>query len=564
MGATENRCGGISAEMCIRSCARNRNPRQDYSTIQTSWGPETLDNKTPSSDGAGNAAGDQTAIVQHLAMPGVLGVSAPKRMMTHGAYVFLVGDRAYKLKRDVKYSYMDFSTQAQRDAAALAEIRINRRTAPDLYLGVAPVFNNGGDIRIGDVSDKLMASAQEHLVVMRRFDETQTLDVLADAGAVDGALAERLAVQIAQFHSAAPGMVVDGAATKLASISGRTMRDLVAGLDALGEQIIAKLHEAMQATLIQALSEVDERGQAGLVRRLHGDLHLGNVALIEGAPVIFDALEFDDAMATVDVLHDAAFLGMDLWTRGLQDAAARMWSRYLAERRDYSGLALAPVFFSMRAAVRAKTALHRAGLTEGEEAAASLTEAQRYAEAALALLERPSARLVAIGGLSGSGKTTIARTLAPSLAVAGGAVHIRSDVIRKLQQGVPAEEKLPPGAYTKDASAAVYKGMFEAAADCLKQSAPVILDAVFADEAERAQAEAVANRINVPFDSIWLDCEAGARQDRVADRTGDASDATPEVAARQAEYDLGTMHWRRILGDDDAPAAAKRVLKLPR
>ena len=291
----------------------------------------------------------QTAIVQHLAMPGVLGVSAPKRMMTHGAYVFLVGDRAYKLKRDVKYSYMDFSTQAQRDAAALAEIHINRRTAPDLYLGVAPVFNNGGDIRIGDVSDELTASAQEHLVVMRRFDETQTLDVLADAGAVDGALAERLAVQIAHFHNATPGMVVDGAAMKLASISGRTMRDLVAGVDALGEQIIAKLHEAMQATLIQALSEVDERGQAGLVRRLHGDLHLGNVALIEGAPVIFDALEFDDAMATVDVLHDAAFLGMDLWTRGLQDAAARMWSRYLAERRDYSGLALAPVFFSMRA-----------------------------------------------------------------------------------------------------------------------------------------------------------------------------------------------------------------------
>ena len=129
----------------------------------------------------------------------------------------------------------------------------------------------------------------------------------------------------------------------------------------------------MQATLIQALSEVDERGQAGLVRRLHGDLHLGNVALIEGAPVIFDALEFDDAMATVDVLHDAAFLGMDLWTRGLQDVAARMWSRYLAERQDYSGLALAPVFFSMRAAVRAKTALHRAGLTEGEDAAASQT-----------------------------------------------------------------------------------------------------------------------------------------------------------------------------------------------
>ena len=564
MGATENRCGGMSAELCIRSCAWNRNPRQDYSSIQTPWGPETLDDKTPSGDHTDGEAGNQTAILQHLAKPGVLAADAPKRMMTHGAYVFLAGDRAYKLKRDVKYSYMDFSTQAQRAAAALAEIHINRRTAPELYLGVAPVFNNGGDIRIGDVSDELTASAKEHLVVMHRFDEIQTLDVLADAGAVDGALAERLAVQIARFHDATPGAVVEGAAMKLASISGRTMRDLVAGADTLGDEVIAKLHEAMQATLIQALSEVDERGQAGLVRRLHGDLHLGNVALIEGAPVIFDALEFDDAMATVDVLHDAAFLGMDLWTRGLQDVAARMWSRYLAERQDYSGLALAPVFFSMRAAVRAKTALHRAGLAEGEEAAASLREAQRYAQAALALLERPSARLVAIGGLSGSGKTTVARTLAPSLAVAGGAIHIRSDVIRKLQQGLPAEEKLPSAAYTKDASAAVYEAMFDTATACLKQGVPVILDAVFADPAERAQAEAVANRINVPFDGVWLDCATDARQDRVAARTGDASDATPEVAARQIEYDLGPVHWRRILGDDDAPAAAKRALKLPR
>lgn len=523
-----------------------------------------MDNETPSGDRTDGEAGSQTAILQNLATPGVLGVDAPKRMMTHGAYVFLAGDRAYKLKRDVKYSYMDFSTQAQRDAAALAESHINRRTAPALYLGLAPVFNNGGDIRIGAVSDDLTACAQEHLVVMRRFDETQTLDVLADAGAVDGALAERLAVQIAHFHNATPGVVVDGAAMKLASISGRTMRDLAAGADVLGDQTIAQLHEAKQATLIQALSEVDERGQAGLVRRLHGDLHLGNVALIDGAPVIFDALEFDDAMATVDVLHDAAFLGMDLWTRGLQDVAARMWSRYLAERQDYSGLALAPVFFSMRAAVRAKTALHRAGLSEGEDAAASQREAQRYAQAALALLERPSARLVAIGGLSGSGKTTIARTLAPAMAAAGGAIHIRSDVIRKLQQGVPAEEKLPSAAYTKEASAAVYNAMFNAAANCLKQGVPVILDAVFADPAERTQAEAVANRINVPFDGIWLECATDARQDRVAARAGDASDATPEVALRQAAYDLGAMGWRRILGDDDAPGAAKRALKLPR
>ena len=494
----------------------------------------------------------------------MLAADAPKQMMTHGAYLFLAEDRAYKLKRAVKYAYMDFSTQAKRDAAAIAEIHINRRTAPDLYLGVEPVFLNNGDVRIGEISDELTADAQEHLIVMRRFDEMQTLDVLADAAQVDGALAERLAVQIARFHDATSGQAVDGATMKLASISGRTMRDLVAGATALGDQVIAELHEAMQAALIQALSEFDERAQAGFVRRLHGDLHLGNVALIDGAPVIFDALEFDDAMATVDVLHDAAFLGMDLWSRGLKDEAARMWSRYLAERCDYSGLALALVFFSMRAAVRAKTAMHRAHLAAGDDSRSSMAEAQRYGKAALDLLERPTARLLAIGGLSGSGKTTLARALAPQMAAAGGAIHLRSDVIRKLQQGVPAEKRLPPGTYTKAAGAAVYEAMFNTAVECLKQGAPVILDAVFADPAERAQAKSVADRLNLPFDGIWLDCETDARQGRVAARVSDASDATPDVAGRQADYDLGPMQWQRIRGDDDARTAAKRALKLLR
>ncbi len=519
-------------------------------------GAETLGNEAP--------IGAQSDVLSYLATPGVLAPGAPKRVMTHGAYVFLAGGRAYKLKRDVKYAYMDFGAQAKRDAAALAEIRVNRRTAPDLYLGLAPILGDKGAFQIGPVSDALTEGAIEHLVVMCRFDETQTLDALADAGAVDGALAERLAVQIAHFHDRTSGGAIEGAAMKLASVSGRTMRDLVAGADAFGGEMVARLHEAMQAGLIQAMSEVDERGAAGLVRRLHGDLHLGNVALIDGAPVIFDALEFDEAMATVDVLHDTAFLGMDLWTRGLQSEAARMWSRYLAERQDYSGLALAPVYFSMRACVRAKTALHRAQLLAGDDAEAAMSEARRYVDAALALLERPMARLVAVGGLSGAGKTTLARGLAPAMAVAGGGIHIRSDVIRKLQMGVPAEEKLPSVAYTKDTSAAVYASMFETASQCLKQGAPVILDAVFADAEERGAAERVAASLNIPFDGLWLDCDTDQRRERVAARTGDASDATPEVAARQAEYALGDMRWRRILGDAEALDRAKRLLMLPR
>lgn len=518
------------------------------------WGLETMANQAPSSD--------QSAILAHLSAPDVLAPGAPKRILTHGAYVFLAGDRAYKLKRDVHYAYMDFSSQTLRDAAAFAELALNRRTAPDLYLGLAAVFQDAEGIRIGPVSETLTDGAAEHLVVMQRFNEADTLDARADRGAVDGDLTEALAVQIARFHDATPPAPCEGAAMRLASVSGRTMCDLQAGAETLGADSIAKLQEAMQAALIQALSEVDERGRAGLVRRLHGDLHLGNVALIDGAPVIFDALEFDDAMATVDVLHDVAFLGMDLWTRGLETEAARMWSRYLAERRDYSGLALAPLFFSMRAAVRAKTALHRSQLMEGDMAATALADARRYTAAALALLERPAPRLVAVGGLSGSGKTTMARAFAPMMSASGGAIHIRSDVIRKLQYGVAAEDKLPRQTYSKQASAAVYKTMFDQAETCLKQGVPVVLDAVFSDPAERHAAEAIAARLNLPFMGFWLESALPERQARIAQRTGDASDATPKVAAAQAAYDLGEMRWQQLPGDVNAVNLSQLLRKL--
>lgn len=507
-------------------------------------GAEILANETP--------CGDQSAILAYLSAPDNLAPGTPKRILTHGAYVFLAGDRAYKLKRQVRYAYMDFSSQALRDAAALAEIRLNRRTAPDLYLGLAPIFKDAGGVRIGPVCDDLLDGAAEHLVVMQRFNDTDTLDARADRGAIDGDIVEALAVQIARFHDAAMAAPREGAAKKLAAVSDRTMDDLAAGAAALGAETIAMLQDAMRAAVDQGRSEIDERGKAGLVRRLHGDLHLGNAALIDGAPVIFDALEFDDAMATVDVLHDAAFLGMDLWTRGLKSEASRMWSRYLAEREDFSGLALAPLYFSMRACVRAKTALHRSRLMEDEASRVALAEAQRYAVAALALLERPIPRLIAVGGLSGSGKTAIARKFAPAMSASGGAIHIRSDIIRKLREGVAAEDKLPSGAYTKQASMAVYETMFDQAETCLKQGMPVILDAVFADPAERIAAEAVAKRCALPFIGVWLESDLAVRQARIAQRVGDASDATPAVAERQATYDVGDMHWRRLPGNAEA------------
>ncbi len=512
----------------------------------------------------GDITEDQEALVAFLGTPGVLADAAPLRISTHGAHIFLAGRAAYKLKRAIRYDYMDFGTRAKRDAAAAAELTLNRRTAPDLYLGLLPVCADGDGFKLGAMVETADPDpkAVANLVVMRRFGDDATFDRLAEIGGLTGWMIDRLADQTAAFHEAAAPVFRSAAATQLARISGRTIKAILDGEDIVGECNAHLLNHAMQAAIVQAMSEVDDRGAAGCVRRLHGDLHLGNVALFEGEPVIFDALEFDDGMATVDVLHDLAFLVMDLWARGRAELAARAWSRYLANIDDYSGLGVAPLFVAMRAAVRAKVAIDRARLLSGDEQAQSEDEARRYVGAARRALDPPSARLIAIGGLSGTGKTTLARRLAPAFAPAVGAVHLRSDILRKRQAGIAFEAALPADAYSPEASTAVYQGLLDRAERALKQGAPVILDAVYAKPAEREAARMLADRLNVPFDGLWLDLLLDARQARIAARADDASDATVEVAARQDEFDVGAVDWVRIAADDGAYDAARAMLGL--
>ncbi|MEQ9125455.1 MAG: AAA family ATPase [Alphaproteobacteria bacterium] len=497
-----------------------------------------------------------------LTTPGALADGPVEIIETACAQVLLAGDRAYKLKRAIRYDYLDFGTLEKRNAAVRAEIELNRRTAPELYLGVLPVFADDAGFRLGDLIDAAETDpeAAEHLIVMRRFDATATLDRLADSGTLEGDVVDRLADAIAAFHDAADPKPFEGAADRLKRVSARTMAEITGQPEVVGEAAAFGLDRAMRAALDAAAPEVEARGRAGLIRRLHGDLHLGNVALIDGRPVIFDALEFDDGMATVDLLHDLAFLVMDLWARGRPEFAARAWSRYLARRDDYAGQALAPLYVAMRAAVRAKVALNAGLLADGDARAAKQDEARLYVDAATRALERPKPRLVAIGGLSGTGKTTLARAAAPLLAPAVGAVHLRSDVLRKRLQGGRFEEKLPKEAYTPEASAAVYLGLLDRAAACLAEGAPVIVDAVFARPEERQAVADLARRLGVPFDGVWLDLDLGRRQSRIADRTGDASDATPDVAARQADYELGEIDWTRIEANDHALDAVKARL----
>ncbi|MGZ0188562.1 MAG: AAA family ATPase, partial [Alphaproteobacteria bacterium] len=372
---------------------------------------------------------DQSRLLAYLKTAGVLGNDAPTEITTSGAHILLTGGFAYKLRRAITYSYMDFGTLEDRNRAAVAELRLNRITAPDLYLGLMPIATDGDTFKLRPIVEAPETGNDiiEHLVVMHRFDEHATLDQLADRNTLDDVVLDQLASRVARFHDQTAPILRAAAAQKLADVSGRTMRDLLAARSTLGEEVTTLLHQGMQVSLIQAMNEVDERGTSGQIKRLHGDLHLANVVLIDGAPVIFDALEFDDAMATIDELHDIAFLIMDIWARGLPEQAARVWSRYLAERDDYSGLALAPLYIAMRAAVRAKVALNAASLNAGDGPSAKVAEAIHYVTTALAALKHPSPRLIVIGGLSGTGKTPPAGALAPALAPAVGAVHLRSD-----------------------------------------------------------------------------------------------------------------------------------------
>jgi predicted kinase len=295
------------------------------------------------------------------------------------------------------------------------------------------------------------------------------------------------------------------------------------------------------------------------VRRGHGDLHLGNIALIAGEPVPFDAIEFDPVMASGDVLYDLAFLIMDLVERGLGAGANVVLNRYLAETRrpeDLDALAALPLFLSLRAAIRAMVTAERADRATESERPSIRRAARTYFDLACRLIEPPPPRLVAVGGLSGTGKSVVARALAPDLPPAPGAVVVRSDVERKAHFGLREEERLPKEAYAREMSAEVYSGLTEKARRVIAAGHSAIVDAVYARPPERAEVAA----LRAPFRGIFLTADLPTRVARVSGRTADASDADAAVARVQEDYDLGEFEsaWTLI----DASGTPEETLSL--
>jgi hypothetical protein len=506
---------------------------------------------------------DQRDVVAFLRDPSSYGpgVDRVEVIETHASLVFIAGERVFKLKRAVAYPYLDFSTVDLRRRACAAEVALNRRTAQALYEEVRGVFRDAD----GTIGFSPNGEALDWVVVMRRFDQALLFDALAETGGLERYMMDQLADHIAQFHASAEQHFDRGGAAEMADLAEVQYRCLAApsragfSLDR-AEGILKKWQERV-AVFAELL---DSRRAAGKVRHCHGDLHLRNICLLYGKPTLFDCLEFDEDLASIDVLYDLAFLLMDLEYRGLGHFANRVFNRYLDRGEEDDGLATLPFFLSLRAAIRAHvtaTALDHAN--DAEAGAKMARDARRYFDLAERLLQPQPCRLVAIGGLSGAGKSTLAENLAPELGLRPGARVLRSDVTRKLLLGVDPEERLPASAYTREISARVYDALCRKAAVGLAAGYTVVIDAVALTAEERGSFAEVARAAAVPFSGLWLEARPEAMADRIRGRVRDASDASPEILDEQLRHDTGNIDWVRIDAGgraEDCLAVARRSL----
>jgi hypothetical protein len=483
------------------------------------------------------------------------------RFETHGALVFLAGEGAWKIKRDVRFPYMDFSTLENRRVACAREVEINGRLAPEIYLGLTPItLNHDGRLQLGGTGEII-----EWAVHMRRFDQAALLSHIADAGPIPSDLAVALADVVFESHHAAPPASRDGGAERVGRLVASVQRTLATLTDTFDATAVQHLGESTGIALRRATTILNKRAAAGFVRRCHGDLHLNNIVLWRGRPVLFDAIEFDEELATIDTLYDLAFLLMDLDNRGRRGVANVVLNRYLwrsGAELDLQGLATLPLFLGLRAAIRAMVTAERAQQESADDGVRDRQRARNYLQAANAYLAPCPSRLIAVGGLSGTGKSTLARRLACELGPTPGAVHLRSDLERKRLQGVEETVRLAPETYTEAARDRIYAVLYEKARDVLAAGHAAIVDAVFAKPEQRASIEAVATELGVPFHGLWLTAPPERLIERVAARRGDASDATSEVVGHQLGWHLGAFAeaWKEV----DASGSAEDTLQKAR
>lgn len=456
---------------------------------------------------------------------------------THISVVVLAGDFAYKLKKPVDFGFLDFRTLADRQRFCEEEVRINRRTAPQLYLDVVALRGTPDAPRF-DGADAII----EYAVRMRRFPDDSLLVHRAARGDLDDTMAQTLGAEIANFHAGVARADATSAFGDpdhvLASAVQNFSQMLALPIDPPTRDRLSWLHDWTGREFDRLRGVMEARRRAGFVRECHGDLHLGNIAWIDGAPVLFDAIEFNADLRWIDVTSDIAFVLMDLLDHDLAPLAARCLDAYLAANGDFEGVALLRFHIVYRAMVRAKIAAlraHQSGVSADDQARLG-HECVGYLDLARRVADDRRPALILTHGLSGSGKSVVAGALMARI----GAIRVRSDVERKRLHGLAATARsgsaTDAGLYTATASEATYEHLLGIARTVLQAGWPVIIDAAFLRQSDRARFVSLAESLAVPFAIMACRAPEATLRDRIVRRArsgSDPSEAGLDVLARQ-------------------------------
>jgi len=470
-------------------------------------------------------------------------------VQTHASWVLLTGPFAYKVKKPVNFGFLDFSTLEKRQHYCEEELDLNLRLAPELYLDILPISREGGRFKLGG-----MQEVREYCVKMRQFNDADLLSERINTKTFDRAWMDVLARDIADFHACAaqnPAINAFGAPCYLLSHIDASLNTALRHPEAINKELIHDLRRLCMHQTRHLADCFEQRMAAKRIRDCHGDLHLGNIALYQDRPTVFDCIEFNPEYRAIDTLNDAAFLVMDCDARGHADLAFRFLSRYLEFSGDYGGMSLLPLFLSYRAGVRGKVAclLAEDAALGKDEKQTKLQEAARYFDLAAAYLTKPPAPLLyAVGGLSGSGKSHLALLgCGPARAVI-----IRSDATRKRIAGEHADLDL----YGEAMNRLTYQAMFNAASTLLSTGWPVIIDATFLSTDERQRARNVATDASVPFRFAWIDAPEEKLREHIHQRIQkgtNISDAGLRVLGMQlAHYHLPEEPDIHVLSSADA------------
>ena len=481
---------------------------------------------------------DQSLLLAGLSRPDAYThpVEELRVIETHISAVFLTGRYAYKLKKALDLGFLDFSTLERRRHFCEEELRLNRRLAPQLYIDVMPVTGTPQEPRIGGDGDAL-----DYVLRMHQFDPEQQLDRLLERGELDTRLIDRLMPIVTRFHAEAATAPAD-------SDYGRP--DVVfAPMQQNFDQLRPLITDAAQTAQLDRLEDwtrtqfetlrplLEQRRAQGFIRECHGDMHLGNMTLMDDQIAIFDGIEFNDDFRWIDVANEIAFFVMDLENRGAHRLARHVLNAWLEATGDYPALELMRFYLAYRAMVRAKVAsirLAQPGLAE-DERTQILDAYQRYADLAESYARRNAPALLITHGFSGAGKTTVSGQLVDEF----GAVRIRSDVERKRLQGLDAQTRtqsqMDAGLYDPAVTERTYEHLLQLADEVLRAGYHAAVDATFLKRSQRDRFAALARERGCPFLILSVEADEATLEARVEQRNGDASEATTDVVRHQQQ-----------------------------